>query len=543
MTGLPVGVRSLGWCACVALTAALPHGVWADLIATAPGDALGLATVSAAPGGSPPVTSSILADPPPLPTPGFTIGRNWTATTFNTQLSSFGTGSIPPDTMGGIGPNDAVELINSTFGHYDKDGVLQTRTTLNAFWNTAFVNAGTATVTSSSFDPRIIYDANSSRWFASAVDGAGTASSRILVGVTTGSDPSPANWRGFTLGADADGSHWGDFPMMGINGDGLFITLNMVANSSGMINQVNVHAIPKASLTGVTPSVSGAALQETVNTAVVPNQFDVNDIGFSPQPAFDYDNGSLPLPMLSSFNSSFVKRTDIPVSFFSGTSIADQTGANFISSAQPAPPLANQPGPEPDNVQTNDTRFSGNVILQNGSLWAVQTIDVSGRAAVKWYEIDQATNGLLQSGTITDPSLDFYFPSIAVNDNGDVVIGMSGSDDSTPISTYVTVGETTAGTTTFMAPTQTHGGTGSYEILDGIGRNRWGDYSATVIDPTDQNVFWTIQEYSELDTQFSFTGNWAIRFTEILIPEPGTFAVMMAGVILVTGRPRRRRAA
>lgn len=38
-----------------------------------------------------------------------------------------------------------------------------------------------------------------------------------------------------------------------------------------------------------------------------------------------------------------------------------------------------------------------------------------------------------------------------------------------------------------------------YEKDFGSGRVRWGDYSATVVDPLDDLTFWTIQEYAETD--------------------------------------------
>ncbi|MBU0717407.1 MAG: immune inhibitor A, partial [Planctomycetes bacterium] len=38
-------------------------------------------------------------------------------------------------------------------------------------------------------------------------------------------------------------------------------------------------------------------------------------------------------------------------------------------------------------------------------------------------------------------------------------------------------------------------GTGPQNNIDGYGRNRWGDYSYTTLDPVDQTTFWTIQEY------------------------------------------------
>src|SRR5689334_17286047 len=86
------------------------------------------------------------------------IGRNFTSSTLGTD-----TGFIPPDTMGTVGGDYYVELINGRYSVYRKsDGARVQTSTLNAFFT-----SGGAT-TSSSFDPRIVYDAFSKRWFASA---------------------------------------------------------------------------------------------------------------------------------------------------------------------------------------------------------------------------------------------------------------------------------------------------------------------------------------------------------------------------------------
>ena len=41
----------------------------------------------------------------------------------------------------------------------------------------------------------------------------------------------------------------------------------------------------------------------------------------------------------------------------------------------------------------------------NPSLWAVHSVEIDGRAAIEWYEIDAVTDSLLQNGTIQDPNL------------------------------------------------------------------------------------------------------------------------------------------
>src|SRR5207237_3757228 len=47
--------------------------------------------------------------------------------------------------------------------------------------------------------------------------------------------------------------------------------------------------------------------------------------------------------------------------------------------------------------------------------------------------------------------------------------------------------------------------------------NRWGDYSATTVDPADPFIFWTIQEYAEEDLVFGAAA-WGTHVDEIIIP-------------------------
>ena len=47
-------------------------------------------------------------------------------------------------------------------------------------------------------------------------------------------------------------------------------------------------------------------------------------------------------------------------------------------------------------------------------------------------------------------------------------------------------------------------------------RNRWGDYSATVVDPVDDNTFWTIQEYAAMRVGTdSSSGRWGTWWGQI----------------------------
>lgn len=177
--------------------------------------------------------------------------------------------------------------------------------------------------------------------------------------------------------------------------------------------------------------------------------------------------------------------------------------------------------------------------MQNGTFWGVQTVDSGGRAALRWFQIDANTNALLQEGLIADSNLDFYYGSLAVNDFGDVVIGFSGSSESQFASSYAVRGQTVSNVTTFDTPQLLKAGVASYLRRDGNGRNRWGDYSATLLDPIDPFTFWTFQEW------VSAEDIWSIQITELKIsptsvPEPTSVLSLLAfGAIGATSVVKR----
>jgi hypothetical protein len=62
------------------------------------------------------------------------------------------------------------------------------------------------------------------------------------------------------------------------------------------------------------------------------------------------------------------------------------------------------------------------------------------------------------------------------------------------VGSYAFVGETINGVTTFGPPLLLKAGTASYKnTAASYGATRWGDYSATSLDPSDPTRFWTIQ--------------------------------------------------
>ena len=134
----------------------------------------------------------------------------------------------------------------------------------------------------------------------------------------------------------------------------------------------------------------------------------------------------------------------------------------------------------------------------------------------RWYEI-QNPNGsptVAQQGTYSPDSSSRWMGSIAMNKFGDIALGYSTSSVNIhPAIRYT--GRLAADTSGVMTLPET-------SIIEGGGSqtpnlNRWGDYSAMRIDPSDGCTFWYTTEYLKASGNF----NWDTRI--------GSFKIIGSG--------------
>ncbi|HVJ81639.1 MAG TPA: autotransporter-associated beta strand repeat-containing protein [Planctomycetia bacterium] len=433
------------------------------------------------------IAAAWLALAPAAAPQGFNIGAN-----FQTVTGGNGSGSeagvTPPDTQGAAGVDQIGILVNGRYKVFSKTGAQQQNLSQTTFFSNAGAGSGSAG------DPRILFDPLSGRWFA--VNFTSGNNNNLLVAISAGADPT-GQWKSIVI--PTSGGTFKDFPTLGLDANGLYIGTN---NFSGSFTGIGLYTIPKTSLLW-----SGAGSPSLTNLTSN-NALSANTFGTTPQQIVNFDvnqSGNTTRVIANWDNNDFRTFTINNTTGTTTLSGATSVGTNSIMNQ---PPDANQPSGSA-NVSTGDYRVSANAVRVGDLVYFVNGVDSGGRASVRYNVMNVNTNTLVQQGIISDPNLGLYFPSIAVNELGEAVIAFSGSSSTQFISTYAVV-STTAGGLNFGPVTQLSAGLGNYQGFDGA-PYRWGDYSATSVDPADTGIFWAFQERAS-----SVLQNWATQATEII---------------------------
>ncbi len=465
---------------------------------------------------------SLVHAPKPLVAQTGTIGLNFTGVTLSDGIALKGFGYVPPDNAGAVGPNQVVQLINGAFAVYDKSTGARTELISDQqFWTSAGYNPGPGL---STFNARILYDPTVNRWIAAELTGETTLNNVLLARSDT-ADPS-GNWQSIHFAASTpDNPLFADFTMLGLDAKGVYVSTFNFTSRTGVPDSLSAFSIPKADLLANLPTTDNLSL------------FNNRELGALSQPIVDFGPAKSTSPLLgvSLANAApQVYRTDLLGTGAAGATMVDpQTNINVNSYS--SPPLAQQPDGT-RVISTIDDRFTGHVYQVGHVIYAVQAVKVGANSGISWLKIDETNNHVIQQGILSDPNFDYFQPSINANANGDIVIGFtrSGSGAGGNLSDFAVVGRTVGASTTFGTPFLLKASpVGNYHPIN----NRWGDYTTTVVDPSNPNVFWTFQEYA------SNSSSWATEITQIIVPEPSSVVLgALALVALALAAWRRRRA-
>jgi hypothetical protein len=400
---------------------------------------------------------------------------------------------IPPDAEGAVGPHHLMAALNSQVVIQDRSGNTLSAITSWMFWSSLGVTE--------SFDPHVLYDPYAQRWIFSSAAGEESSDSAILIGVSQTSDPT-AGWNLYkvNLGSSAN---WVDYPTLGFNKNWIVVQANIFTIAGNNFVNSTIWAFDKADL------YAGGSGKYTVLRPAS---------GFTQVPAITMDPDLSTMYLLEPSSSGSGKlRIDTitgPVgSEVLTTGAAYPTGPLAWQTFSPVTNFAPQLGSS-ENIDTEDGRIQS-CVYRNGSLWASHTVYLPAtgtptRTAAQWWQINVSASGfgqVQQFGRIDDPSaVNFYaYPTLAVNRYGDVMLGYTHFGTGIYASAAYSIHLASDPANTMESETMLKAGEASYFKDFGTGDNRWGDFTATVVDPVDDTSMWTIQEYAG---QNNMWGSW-----------------------------------
>ncbi len=439
----------------------------------------------------------------------------------------------PPDTVGDVGKDHYIQMINSWDGSqftvYDKQtGQIE----LGPITTSSLAAPGSA-CTLGAGDPIVLYDHLADRWLISEFRPPSAFQNGMCVYISQTSDPTDNQWYNYYVPTITS---FPDYPKFAVWPSAYVITTNEGVSAVYALDRTNMlkgapmrpvvsdfvtplggflfQSLTPADLDGPAgPNGSPAYLMRHRDDELHFGTDPINVDGFGTIP-FDPWNDYLEIYAVNvDFDRTELRITqlpDIPVSEF------DSELCGEALNCLPQPPLAGGvPAPGLDPIgQVIMNRLQYRNFGDYQTLVGNFTMDTNqlDHAGIRWFELRKTGSGpwkLHQEGTVT-PDLDNRFMgSIAMDGKGNIALAYSvTSVNTSPSLRYV--GRRASDPLGTMPM-------GEYTIVDGIGSQdyspRWGDYSTMSVDPVgDQTFYFTGQYVNGTD--------WATRIAAMSIERP-----------------------
>lgn len=437
--------------------------------------------------------------------------------------------SQPSDSTSAVSPSALLEMVNSRFAVYSRTSStpLQSGSLLD------LTGCASASCVDSVFDPQVFWDGQTKRFYYAADsvvdDGVNPVQNFLQFGFSRTATPGSninTDWCRYNVGY---GSEFPDYPKLGDSSAFALIGVN-VFSAAGPFRGSDVVGISKPAASTTCPAASTFAFGIGQNLKMQGGSASA----FTPVPADQTDPDAtgwavarpVSVPSAGATALGLFKITKA----VSGAPVFQTTGTNVTVPAFKIPADVPQPG-SADKLDSSDTRPTQAVSavdpLHGGKvgLWTSHTVLGGAGAQVRWYEIDPAAHGLLQSGTVTSSS-QYVFngavsPDRVVNGStrkfgGNMLITYDQGSAASRVAVMV-AGKRGAGA--LSAPAQLKL---SSAIDRGFGTGcsssghvcRWGDYAAATPDPAASTTgasgaVWVTSMYVRpLDPNGANWGSW-----------------------------------
>ncbi len=446
--------------------------------------------------------------PQVMPTP--TVSFETISLTDTTALPN--QGFLPPDTVGEIGPNHYVQMVNSAFRIYNRTGTpLIPLTSIGAIWATipgpcAFIEDG---------DPIVLYDQLADRWMLSQFCwSTGAVPNHQVIAVSQTGDPTGAY---FLYDFVMPNIKFNDYPKFGVWSDGYYMSDNQFNQAGTQFLGAGLFAFDRNKMILGDPTATFVYFDKAEGCpaacqfgGMLPGDIE----GFTPPPVgapapfiqFDADEfGTTDSLRIFDFhvdfavpgNSTLTERTGSPLAVAAFDPREVPAGSRNVI-PQPPPGIA---------VDVISDRLMNRLSYRNfGTHESIVTnhsvnvlVNPAFRAGVRYYEIRKPTPAgayvVQEQGTMSGPGGDTehrWMGSTALNAAGSQAVGYSVSSATVfPSIRYAGRLSTDPAGSLAQGEALMVAGTSSQTHSSG----RWGDYSDLTVDPVDDCTFWYTQEY------------------------------------------------
>ncbi len=443
---------------------------------------------------------------------------------FSTPLVTFAgmiTGAQPPDTTGDVGPDHYIQVVNGNsarFTVYRKSDGAILAGPIN------MTSLGTGGCAAAAGDGIVLYDSAAERWFLSQI---GSGGNLLCVFVSKTGDPIAGGWYSYPFTTP----DFPDYPKYAVWRNAYLATTNesnaaayaldrtpMLAGLPATVQRFAAAPLPGFTFQVLTPAdADGNAPPLGAPAYFLRHRDDEEHSPGSANPVADFvELFSLQVDFATPANSVFTGPLAIPVAEFDSSfcgsdgaalSCIPQTGGTRLDALR-----------EPIMNRVQYRNFGDHETLVGNF---VTDVDGADRAGIRWFELRKvgaAAWSLFQEGTYSPDATRRWIGSVAMDRQGNLALGYSASSLSVaPSMRYAgrLVGDP-AGTLP----------QGEGTILAGTGTNptnRWGDYAAMTVDPSDDCTFWFTSEVTlgaGTATRIS-----AFRFDNCAVaaPSPGAY--------------------
>jgi hypothetical protein len=417
-----------------------------------------------------------------------------------------GTGIVPSDTTGDVGPHHFIQTVNVAFEVFDKQGTpLAGPSPINSLWAGFVGNCETH----NSGDPDVRYDQLADRWiimqFTLTRDPM-TSRTDFCMAVSRTGDPVSGGWYLYDF---PTGGISNDYPKLAVWPDAYYLGSQRGSSDAWAVDRVQMLAgapatmqgfndpgafMLPADLDGPTPPPAGTPALFARIVDGSPDRLELR--------AFHVDFAN---PM----SSTFTALPDLPTAPFDGTLAGiPQPGTSLTLETLTGWPMARL---QYRNFGTHETLVFNHQVDADGM----------DHAGVRWYELRRAGGGwsIFQQGThapdLGAPGLaddvNRWFGSAAMDKLGSIALGYSVGNASV-FPGLRRAGRLAGDPLGTMPQPET-------PIVDGGGAQltmfqRWGDYSALLVDPVDDCTFWFTSEYMRTTS----VAGWSTRIASFKLP-------------------------